>query len=132
MIDIQEYKMIVNRIRNLQRYEQELAEIEDDIINASPQPPDGLPKGNTTGNPVEIKALRHITNKRSEFLTNMINDIKYVYSQLDDELQAVWNKAIVKNKSIIALERELCMSRNTIYRKKRYIIETLAKLWGIK
>lgn len=59
-----------------------LEELKDDIIEASPLPPDGLPKGNQRGKPTESKVIK--LNSRAILVTaNKIMQIENVIKMLN-------------------------------------------------
>ena len=66
-----------------------LEELKEEIIEASPAPPDGLPRGNLRGSPTESKVMK--LNSRAILVTaNKIMQIENVIKMLNDNEKEVF------------------------------------------
>lgn len=66
-----------------------LEELKEEIIEASPAPPDGLPKGNLRGSPTESKVMK--LNSRAILVTaNKIMQIENVIKMLNEDEREVF------------------------------------------
>lgn len=84
-----------------------LEELKEEIIEASPAPPDGLPKDNLVGRPTESKVMK--LNSRAILVTaNKIMQIENVIKMLNEEEKEVFE--------VIFKER---MNQVQAYTKKR-------------
>ena len=73
-----------------------LEELKEEIIDASPAPPDGLPRGNLRGSPTESKVMK--LNSRAILVTaNKIMQIENVIKMLTEEEKEVF-KVIFKDR----------------------------------
>lgn len=82
---------------------------------------DGQPRGNQTSDSTFNKVNQIETNKRLEWLNNIIDTLDSIYERLDIDGQDIWNEIIVKNKCPTYMEYELGMDRATMFRKRKRI-----------
>ena len=81
---------VENELRQYYNNLEILEEEENDILEGSPPPPDGQPKGNGVGNPTEAKTLR--LNTRALLLTRRrLNSITRVKESLPKEDEVLFN-----------------------------------------
>ncbi len=77
-------KNVVNELYHYWDNVKLLEELKEEIIEASPSPPDGLPKGNLRGSPTENKGMK--LNSRAILVTaNKIMQIENVIKMLNDQ-----------------------------------------------
>ena len=82
---------------------------------------DGQPRGNQTSDSTFNKVNQIETNKRLEWLNNIIDTLDSIYERLDIDGQGIWTEIIVKNKCPTYMEYELGMDRATMFRKRKRI-----------
>ncbi len=121
-------------LENYNDTRRELAELINDILEASPPPPDGMPRGSTPGDPTAQKATRLTTSKRIQYLEQTIKAIESVVDNLDPErLRLVelryWQRPRRYTDEGIALK--LNVSRMTMYRWNVDICRAVAVRLGV-
>ena len=73
-------------LRDYPRTKAELEELRDNLLNESPAPPDGMPRGSgETSDPTLKMATRLMTDKRIRQLQLTIDAVEYVITELDPE-----------------------------------------------
>ncbi len=95
-----------------------LKELEADIIEESPPPPDGQPRGNGTGQPTERKAIKleqTISTKRMIKIQKNINAIEKAFKKLPDEEMEVVELIFKKGQNQIYTEMNNNISKDTYY-----------------
>lgn len=83
MIDRAVYRFIEHELYNYEFYKKEYELQRMMILEGSPLPSDGQPKGNQTGNPTEQKALKLVSGIGLLNLERTINAITQTISELD-------------------------------------------------
>lgn len=82
-------KNVINELYHYWDNVKLLEELREDIIEASPAPPDGLPKGNQRGKPTESKVMK--LNSRAILVTaNKIMQIENVIKALNHNEKEVF------------------------------------------
>lgn len=98
-----------------------LEELKEEIIDASPAPPDGLPRGNLRGSPTESKVMK--LNSRAILVTaNKIMQIENVIKMLNDNEKEVFEVIFKDRLSYIQAYTKREISRNMYYNTKTKII----------
>ena len=108
-------------------------EEEMDIIEESPPPADGQPKGNKTGKPTESKAIRIInktSTRRLLTIDNRLRGIEKVFKMLVPEEMEVVDLIFKEGKSQIYTEMNNNISKDTYYNTMNKTIWLVAKEFG--
>lgn len=108
-------------------------ELRKDIIEESPPPTDGQPKGNGTGNPTERKALKIIektSTRRLLTIENRLRAIERAFKMLVPEEMEVVELIFKEGKSQIYTEMNNNISKDTYYNTMNKIIWLVAKEFG--
>ena len=112
----------------------ELEALRDDMINESPLPPDGMPRGTETSDPTFNKAMKLLTCKR----LNQMHRVTYaignvVWSLPPDKLKLVKLKYWTKNQKYndIGVSMELNCHVKTFYLWRAEICRAIAKELGM-
>lgn len=121
-------------MRDYHKTKAELEELRENLLNASPNPPDGLPRGNLKTNPTEGKAMRLMTNRRIKYMERVIEGIEMVLGELDeDKLKLIelkyWQRPRQLTDAGIAME--LHVDKSTIYRWTQAICLKIAIELGL-
>lgn len=114
---------------NKKQYE----EIEEEIIDESPGPADGQPKGNGTGKPTERKALKIIektSTRRLLTIESRLRSIEAVFKRLIPEEMEVVELIFKEGKSQIYTEINNNISKDTYYNTMNKVIYLTAKEFG--
>lgn len=131
-IDAAVYRYIEHELYNYQRYKKELELERQAILDSSPLPPDGQPRGTVLSNPTEKKAIALWSNIGIVALQRSINAIEQTYSELDEEHRKVFIEVYEKKrKDWYWIGRDLGMAERTIMRKKSNIVMLAGKNLGI-
>ena len=72
-------------LRDYPRTKAELAELRENLLNESPAPPDGMPRGRRVSDPTLKTVTRLMTDRRINRLQMTIDAIEYVLNGLSDE-----------------------------------------------
>lgn len=108
-----------------------LKEIEAQILDESPMPPDGQPKGNATGNPTERKALKIIeSTRRLLLIESRLKSIERVFSMLEKEEMEVVELIFKEGRSQIYTEMNNNISKDTYYNIMNKTIWLVARELG--
>ena len=81
-----------------------LEELKMEIIESSPGPADGQPKGNGTGNPTESKSIRMMTSRAILVVAEKIHYIQNAIDRLNEEEKEIFEIIFKKRLSQKAAE----------------------------
>ena len=84
-IDKEVYKYINHELQHYEENKKELERLKAEIIEQSPGPSDGQPRGNTTGNPTEQKTMKLLTSAAILRIERTTKAIDKIYNQLNKE-----------------------------------------------
>ena len=130
-IDKKVYKYIDYELQHYEENKRKLQELKDEILNGSPAPADGQPRGNTTGNPTEQKALKLISSVAIIKIENTIKGIDRVYNNLNDDYQRFFEWNYIKNAGIVRTCQETNIAEKTYYRWRDNIVYSVGMELGI-
>ena len=99
-----------------------LEELKKEIIEESPPPPDGMPKGNSVGNPTESKALRMMTSRAIMVVSERLHYIQNAIDRLNEEEKEILEIIFKKRLSQKAAETYECISKAQYYNLYNKII----------
>ncbi len=123
MIDRAIYRYIEHELYNYEFYKKELELERMMILEGSPSPPDGQPKGNQAGNPTEQKAVRLTSSIGIIQLERTINAISQTISELDKLDYDVYVNVYAKGrKDKLKMCNDIGISFSGLKRAKRRII----------
>lgn len=132
-------KAIENFIEaELYAYHDNLKEValrKEEILEGSPDPPDGMPRGSETSNPTESKAIRLMTSRAVLCVEKRLESIKKVLNiyESDPVMKKFINLYYFKRElTPIGIMKELHISRRTFYRRRRELLERIAVELGLK
>ena len=111
----------------------EFKELEKSIIEESAPPADGQPKGNTTGNPKEKKAIKIInetSTRRMITIEKKLRAIERVFDRLVPEEMEVVELIFKEGKNQIYTEMNNNISKDTYYNTMNKAIYLTAKEFG--
>lgn len=102
-----------------------LEELKEEIIEASPAPPDGLPKGNLRGSPTESKVMK--LNSRAILVTaNKIMQIENVIKMLNEDEREVFEIIFKDRMSNVQANLRKGIGKHTYYDFRNNIIKLTA------
>lgn len=98
-----------------------LEELKEEILEASPTPPDGMPRGNQRGKPTESKVMK--LNSRAILVTaNKIMQIENVIKMLNDNEKEVFNSIFKERMNQIQAYTKKNISYNMYYIIRQKIV----------
>lgn len=131
-LDRATYNFVQRELYRYEAYKKELILCREEILEGSPSPPDGQPKGNQTGNPTEQKALKLVSGVRIINLERTIAAISNTLSMIDDKGREVFREIYVNgrhdNEKICM---DLCISLTGFKDRKHQIIYLTAENLGL-
>lgn len=134
MIDRAVYRFIEHELYNYEYYQKEFELQRRMILESSPSPSDGQPRGNKTGDPTADKALKLAGSMGLINLERTINAITQTIKELNEVERDVWENVYVKcRKDKVRICQDLCISESRLKRAKlRIITRTGVKLGLIR
>lgn len=141
-MDIELRKYIQYRIRTLNKKRQELNKLREkinilkqEIIDESPLPPDGQPKGKgLVSSPVETKLLRiEKMEKRVGAIDKDIDELKALENKIHimgRAIRTIYKETIVGNTNPDIVAMSLNISRAKLFRTKKSLFEFIATELG--
>lgn len=125
------YNYIDFELSNYKSYEKKINEIRNDIIDSSPPPADGQPKGNKTSNPTLDKTIRLSTPLAISRMEYNKACIDRALKKLDKIHNDFFYRNYIKEESVIKICNEMPVGERTYYRLKGKIIEYVAREMGL-
>lgn len=131
-IDKKVYKYIDYELQHYEENKKRLEELREDIIESSPLPPDGQPKGQGgTSNPTERKGIKLTSSVALIKIENTINTIDKVYVQLDSDYKKFFDFHYKKGEGIVRTCQEVGIAEKTYYRWRDNIVNLVGKEMGL-
>lgn len=124
-------KIVLWKARHLEEMKKELWKLEEmkrNIIEASPMPPNGMPRGNgSTSNPTESKAIRlSKIDTRIEKLKFEIRTIQETREYLTEEQKEIYDNSIIKKVNTDYTIDVGRYSRKYFFNERGKILKTIA------
>ena len=120
-------------LRDYKRTRAELEELRDNLLNLSPGPPDGMPRGTATSDPTFQRTARLMTNRHIRYMETVLYGISMALEEFDEEkLQLVELKYWQRPRQLtdVGIAIKLDVSKRTIYRWTEEICEAIGKELG--
>ena len=131
-IDKKVYGYIDYELKHYDENAKKIYEIRANIIEASPEPSDGQPKGQGgTGNPTERKGIKLVSSTSLLKLESTNNAIKKVYMQLNQNYKKFFDWNYIKQVGIVRTCQEVHISEATFYRWRDKIVYAVGEEMGI-
>lgn len=130
-IDKKVYKYIDYELQHYEENKKKLDELRLDIIDSSPEPSDGQPRGNSTGNPTEQKGMKLVSSIALLKIESTIKVIDKVYNQLNDEYKLFFNWNYKENAGIVKTCQKVNISEKTYHRWRDNIVYATGKEMGL-
>lgn len=127
------YNYIDYELTNYKFYQQKINELRKEIIDSSPNPPDGLPKGNAKTDETLDKVIQLSTPMAIYRMEHNKECIERALKKMDKYHNDFFNKNYKENNgnNKIKVCYELAISERTYYRMKNKIIEYVGKELGL-
>jgi RinA family phage transcriptional activator len=121
-------------LRDYHKTLSDIANLRDDLLNESPSPPDGMPRGSTTSDPTFKRATRLITCRRLEVMCRTVEGIAAALDRLPPEkIKLVELKYWVNPQTLtdIGIAQKLDCGQNTYYRWRNELCRDIARELGM-
>lgn len=117
------YKYIEYELYHYTDYKQELMLERERILESSPGPPDGMPRGSATSDSTQNKALKRTAGTAVLSLERRINAVDRTLNTLTDTHRQLFKKVYGDaREDVYRMCDELHVSRETFYRYKKHIV----------
>ena len=131
-IDKKVYNYIEFELQHYEENKEKLKEMRLDIIEASPEPSDGQPKGQGgTGNPTEQKAMKLISSVAIRKIERTVNAIEKVRNTLNKEYLKFFEWNYIIKAGIVKTCQEVNISEKTYYRWRDSIVYAIGRELGL-
>lgn len=130
-LDKKVYKYIDYELQHYEDNKKELEKLRDEILEASPLPSDGQPRGNSTGNPTEQKAIKLLSSVALLKIEKTINSIDKVYEQLNDDYKKFFDWNYKKRAGVVKTCIEINISERTYYNMRDKIVYNVGAEMGL-
>jgi RinA family phage transcriptional activator len=127
-------RYLENELRYYHKNRETLEELHEEIEESSPGPPDGMPRGNSTSNPTESKAIRLISSRTIIYLERRLNAIERVidrYRGNEGMTNLIRMMYLENTHTAFGVCKVLHISQKTFYRWRRELMEDLANELGL-
>lgn len=123
-------KKMENELYQYWDNQKELKELQDDIINSSPEPADGQPRGNATGNSTEQKAIKMRTSRTILTIERRLKYIENAIARLNEEEKKVFEIIFKEKHNQKMAETYKYISKDSYYNTYNKIIYFAAVEFG--
>lgn len=123
-------KKMENELYQYWDNKKELEEMQKDIIESSPEPPDGQPKGNSTSNPTEQKAIKLRTTRSILAIERKLKYIENAVARLNEEEKRIFEIIFKERHNQKMAETYKYISKDTYYNTYNKIIYYTAVEYG--
>ena len=123
-------KKMENELYQYWDNKKELEEMQKDIIESSPEPPDGQPKGNSTSNPTEQKAIKLRTTRSILAMERRLKYIENAVARLNEEEKRIFEIIFKERHNQKMAETYKYISSDSYYNVYRKIIYYTAIEFG--
>ena len=130
-IDKKVYKYIDYELQHYEENKKELERLREEILEASPAPADGLPRGNAPRNPTEQKTMKLVSSTALLKIESTIKTIDKVYDQLNNEYKLFFDWNYKKSAGIVRTCQEVNIAEKTYYRWRDSIVYNVGMELGI-
>lgn len=125
------YNYIDFELSNYKTYEKKINEIRNGIIDSSPPPADGQPKGNKKSDPTLDKVIELSTPLAISRMEYNKACIDKALRKLDKIHNEFFERNYQKEESMVKICNEMPIGERTYYRLKGKIIEYVAREMGM-
>ena len=131
-IDKKVYKYIDYELLHYEDNKKRLDEIREEILEASPLPPDGQPHGQGgNSNPTEQKAVKLISSVALMKIEKTIGAIDKVYDRLENDHKKFFDWNYKKNAGIVRTCQEVGIAERTYYNMRDKIVYNVGMELGL-
>ena len=123
-------KKMENELYQYWDNKKELEEMQKDIIESSPEPPDGQPKGNSISNPTEQKAIKLRTSRSILAIERRLKYVENAIARLNEDEQRIFEIIFKEKHNQKMAETYKYISSDTYYNVYRKIIYFTAVEFG--
>lgn len=131
-IDKRVYRYIEYEMYHYIEYKKEIQNMREEILEGSPTPADGQPRGTSTGNPTENKALKLSMSVGYAAMEKTINAIDNALEMLTERHRKIFEMIYIKKrKDRYSMSDDLYISYDTLNRNKNELVEMVGRELGV-
>ena len=123
-------KKIENELYQYWDNKKELEEMQRDIIESSPEPPDGQPRGNSTSNTTEQKAIKLRTSRSILAVERRLKYIENAIARLNEDERKIFEIIFKEKHNQKMAETYKFISKDSYYNTYNKIIYFAAVEFG--
>lgn len=123
-------KKIENELYHYWDNKKELEEMQRDIIESSPEPPDGQPRGNSVSNTTEQKAIKLRTSRSILAVERRLKYIENAIARLNEDEQKIFEIIFKERHNQKMAETYKYISKDSYYNTYNKIIYFTAVEFG--
>lgn len=123
-------KKIENELYQYWDNKKELEEMQRDIIDSSPEPPDGQPRGNSVSNTTEQKAIKLRTSRSILAVERRLKYIENAIARLNEDEQKIFEIIFKERHNQKMAETYKYISKDSYYNTYNKIIYFTAVEFG--
>ena len=130
-IDKDVYKYIEFEMRHYNEYKKEIKNIREEILEGSPEPPDGQPRSNRAGSPTENKAVKLSMSISLKSMEALVKAVDKTMELLTDRHKRIFEMVYIHNRrDRYNMSDELHVSYETFNNNKNEIVLAVGRELG--
>lgn len=131
-IDRRIYKYVEYEMYHYNEYKRNIETVREEIIESSPLPPDGQPRGGINSDPTQRKALKLSMSVGYAVMEKTISAIDNALSMLTERHNRIFEMVYIKKrKDRYSMSDELFISYDTFNRNKNELVEMVGRELGV-
>lgn len=131
-IDKTVYRYIEFELYHYEQYKKEIQLERERILDASPCPPDGQPKGNQVSNPTQDKAVKLLVSPSLAHMERTVASVDNALSVLSDRHKRIFEMVYVKKRrDRYRMSDDMYISYDTFNRNKNEIVCAVGRELGV-
>lgn len=118
-------------MRHYNEYKKEIKNIREEILEGSPEPPDGQPRSNRAGNPTENKAVKLSMSISLKSMEALVKAVDKAMELLTDRHKRIFEMVYIHNRrDRYNMSDELHVSYETFNNNKNEIVLAVGRELG--
>ena len=118
-------------MRHYNEYKKEIKNIREEILEGSPEPPDGQPRSNRAGNPTENKAVKLSMSISLKSMEALVKAVDKTMELLTDRHKRIFEMVYIHNRrDRYNMSDELHVSYETFNNNKNEIVLAVGRELG--
>lgn len=131
-IDKRVYKYIEYELHHYSEYKNEIRAMREEILEGSPEPPDGQPRGNATSNPTESKAMKLSVSVGLISMEKVVRAVDTALELLTDRHKRIFEMMYInKRRDRYGMSDELHISYEMFNINRRELVISVGRELGV-